>query len=72
MFSKPITYNMVAVNTSTIDVPSVDDNLIYDLEIHKLFDDLTITLGASEIPRFSCACHKLNIVINQLLTSRNI
>ena len=43
--------------------PIDQESVIYDLSKKKLFQDLQINLGSNTIPRFSCACHKLNIVI---------
>ena len=50
--------------------PSDDDTQIYYLDQHKLFEDLSIKLGSSNLPRFSCACHKLNIVIHSAMNNQ--
>ena len=50
--------------------PTDDDTQIYHLGHHKLFTDLSIKLGSSNLPRFSCACHKLNIVIHSAMNNQ--
>ncbi len=70
-FTSVIISNASAVNNLTIEAPSLDDNLIYDLtKNHKLFNDLNIRIGGNNLPRFSCACHKLNIVIQSSIETQ--
>jgi len=70
-FTSVIISNASAVNNLTIEAPSLDDNLIYDLtKNHKVFNDLNIRIGGNNLPRFSCACHKLNIVIQSSIETQ--
>ena len=46
-----------------------DEDSLYLLG-DKLFEDFEIHLGSFEVPRFSCACHKLNIVIQSAIVNQ--
>jgi len=52
------------------EMADLNDDLIYDLNDHKLYIDLQINLGSNDIPRFSCACHKLNIIIHSAIENQ--
>jgi hypothetical protein len=62
-----------AINTqrrTSQSVPTESDefDIHYDLTKGKPITDLNIKLGSSDLPRFSCACHKLNLSIRHAIT----
>lgn len=46
-----------------------DFNQYYDLAKGKPLKDLNIKLGSAELPRFSCANHKLNLAVRHAITN---
>ncbi len=72
-----ITYNSnLSISTNVHNTPStsivnnIQDDFIYDLNNHQLFTDLELQIGTNTIPRFSCSCHKLNIVTQKSVESQ--
>ena len=51
--------------------PVDQERLIYDLSTRKLYNDLELVIGDNKIPRFSCACHKLNITIQNAIENQH-
>jgi len=45
-----------------------EEGQIYDLTIGQPTNNLKIQLGTCELPRFSCACHKLNICLRTAIS----
>ncbi len=71
-FTNPVGLAQTSVNTCPADfiVNREDENSLYLLDAKKLFEDFEIRLGSFEVPRFSCACHKLNIVIQSAIENQ--
>lgn len=71
-FSNPISIsNTNRFQTETVNFGN-DENQMYDLTIGEPTTDLKIRLGTSELPRFSCACHKLNICLRNAIARHSL
>ena len=66
--SSKISVNKVPISGSNCD--SSDDNL-YDLRKGTLIRDLRIKISSNYLPRFSCACHKINIAVRKAIASHD-
>ena len=42
---------------------------LYSSNRHKNLDDLKISLGSNELPRFACSAHKMNIAVRKAILS---
>jgi hypothetical protein len=71
-FTNPVSLAQTSVNTCPTDftVNWEDEDSLYLLGVKKLFEDFKIRLGSFDVPRFSCACHKLNIVIQSAIENQ--
>jgi hypothetical protein len=79
-FSSPV--ENFATRDNLLDVWQVDNNyyptesdfdFIYDLSIgRQKITELVINFGTSDIPRFSCSCHKLNIVVRHAISDHEL
>jgi hypothetical protein len=71
-FTNPVGLAQTSVNTCPADfiVNREDENSLYLLDAKKLFEDFEIRLGSFEVPCFSYACHKLNIVIQSAIENQ--
>ena len=49
--------------------PIIEDTIVLDTRelLHEQVDTFTINLGSADLPRISCACHKLNIAVRHAL-----
>ena len=59
------------LSKSTISQSDKDtsDDILYDLRKGSLIKDLRIKLSSNYLPRFSCACHKINIAVRKAISS---
>lgn len=47
----------------------INDNVLYELRGNAIIKYLNIKLGSSELPRFSCVSHKLNLAIRHAINN---
>ncbi len=66
VFNDPVDYNEEN-ETFGSDEDSVSDNDQYEFGGGRIFKELSIKLGTSAIPRFSCANHKCNIAVRKAI-----
>ena len=52
-----------------VDFNQLDDEDMYENPNHGSLKDLKINLGTNELPRFSCAAHKMNIAVRRAITA---
>ena len=79
-FSSPV--ENFATRDRSLDTWQVDNNyypvesdfdFIYDLSNgRQRITDLVINFGTSDLPRFSCSCHKLNIVVRHAISDNEL
>ena len=59
------------INQSSYEEVTFDDMELYDLSKGEPINDLSLKIGGDEYPRYSCACHKLNLAIRHALAKHN-
>ena len=57
----------ICINEEDDDDDDEEDIHEYDLERGSIIHDLNITIGSTEIPRYNCAAHKINLVIRKAI-----
>jgi hypothetical protein len=71
-FKNPLEYvSKSASDQPALNITDQSYDSEYNLEKGSLLTDISLKIGSSEIPRFSCAAHKINLVVRKAILSSN-
>ena len=75
-FTNQVIFDKTAeISAKTMEEVAINAGLNFDFDAdyntinnNQIIKDLVIELGTNKLPRFSCACHKLNLAIRQAIS----